>query len=166
VRIDPDEIRQLLPQYVAGKAHLFQTAVGVAVEKVHDHVLRTRKSFLLDGTFSRFDKAHENVRRSVEKGRIVLIQYVYQDPFIAWDFTQKREVVEGRNIPKESFVEQFFASRKNVDTVKAEFKSKVQVDLIVRNVQTNKYSYKDNVGGVDKYIKDKYNIATLLQQLP
>ncbi len=97
---------------------------------------------------------------------MVLIQYVYQDPLVAWDFTQKREVVEGRNIPKESFVEQFFMARKNVDAVKNEYKDKVQVDLIVRNVHTNRYSYKDNVDGVDKYIKDKYNISTLLEQLP
>ena len=96
---------------------------------------------------------------------MVLIQYVYQDPLIAWEFTKNREVVEGRNIPKESFVEQFFAARKNVDLIKGEFKDKVQVDLIVRNVLTNRYSYKDNVGGVDKYINDKYNISTLLQQL-
>ena len=73
VRIDPDEIREMLPQHTPGKAHLFQTAVGIGVEKVHDHALRTKKSFLLDGTFARFDKAHDNVRRSV--GCILTPQY-------------------------------------------------------------------------------------------
>lgn len=161
IRIDPDEIRDILPQYCAGKAHLFQTAVSIAVEKIHDHVLKKSKSFLLDGTFSNYDLSRSNVRRSVDKGRIVLIQYVYQDPLIAWDFTKKREVIEGRNIPKESFIEQFFAARKNVEEIKREFGEKVKVDLIERNVKTNKYTYRDNVSSIDNYIKDKYNTSNL-----
>ena len=166
VRIDPDEIREMLPQYCTGKAHLFQTAVSIAVEKIHDHVLKKSKSFLLDGTFSNFDVAQSNVRRSVDKGRIVLIQYVYQDPLVAWDFTKKREVIEGRNIPKESFIEQFFAARKNVEKIKSEFGEKVKVDLIERNIKTNKYTYKDNIDSIDNYIKDKYNSNNLISLLP
>lgn len=166
VRIEPDEIRGMLPQYCAGKAHLFQTAISIAVEKIHDHVLKKSKSFLLDGTFSNLDIARRNVQRSVDKGRIVLIQYVYQDPLIAWDFTQKREVIEGRNIPKESFIEQFFAARRNVEIIKSEFGKKVKVDLIERNVKTNKYTYEDNVSSIDNHIKDRYNTSNLKSLLP
>ena len=45
------------------------------------------------------------------KGRQVQVVYVYQEPHLAWQFVQARELVEGRSIPAERFVHQFFESR-------------------------------------------------------
>ncbi len=56
VRIDPDAIRESFPAYIPGKAELFQSAVTVAVEKVHDYVLKKNKHFLLDGTSANLSK--------------------------------------------------------------------------------------------------------------
>jgi UDP-N-acetylglucosamine kinase len=165
VRIDPDEVRNFLPQYTPGKAHIFQGAVSIAVEKIHDHVLRKRKDFLLDGTFSNLTKARENIRRSIEKNRTVLIQYVYQDPLVAWDFTKKREAIEGRNIPKESFIEQLFAARDNVDAVKSEFGDRVAVDLVRRNIQTDTYDMEIDVHRVADKVLAGYTKDILLKQL-
>jgi len=165
VRIDPDEVRSFLPQYVSGKAHLFQGAVSIAVEKIHDHVLQKRKDFLLDGTFSNLEKARENIRRSIEKNRMVLIQYVYQDPLVAWDFTKKREAIEGRNIPKESFVEQLFAARENMDSLKSEFGNKVKIDLVLRNIQTGKYDMEIDIGQIADKVLMGYTKDYLLRQL-
>lgn len=161
VRIDPDEIRESLPCYVKGKAELFQPAVSVLVEKVHDYVLSKSISFLLDGTLSNIDKARSNVIRSLEKGRLVRIVYVFQPPEVAWDFTKKREVVEGRNIPKESFIKQFISARDNVSLLKDEFRDSIQVDLIERDISRNLYMIKLNINNIDKYIDNKYSINKL-----
>ncbi len=165
VRIDPDEVRNKLPMYVPGNAHIFQGAVSIAVEKIHDYVLHKNTSFLLDGTFSNLAKVRANVIRSLEKQRIVLIEYVYQDPLVAWDFTQKRELVEGRNIPKESFIEQLFSAVSNVDAIKSEFGDQVVVDLVRRNIQTNEYDMEFNVKTVAGKVLVGYSNETLNQQL-
>lgn len=165
VRIDPDEVRKFLPQYIPGQAHLFQGAVSIAVEKIHDYVLQKGKDFLLDGTFSNMAKARENIQRSIEKKRMVLIQYVYQDPLVAWDFTKKREAIEGRNIPKESFVEQLFASRDTVDAIKAEFADRVSIDLVRRNIQADTYDMKIDVQQVADKVLEGYTRDELLKQL-
>lgn len=98
VRIDPDEVRKLLPGYTGSNAHIFQGAVSVAVDKIHDHVLRHNQNFILDGTLSDFERAKHNIERSLEKQRTVFIFYIYQDPIIAWQFTQRRELKEGRRV--------------------------------------------------------------------
>lgn len=165
VRIDPDEVRNYLPQYTPGKAHLFQGAVSIAVEKVHDHVLQKKKDFLLDGTFSNLGIARSNIARSLDKHRIVLVQYVYQDPLVAWDFTKKREAIEGRNIPKESFIEQLFAARDNIDFLKAEFGDRVKIDLVRRNVQTGEYDMENDVQKIADRVLVGYAKGDLLKQL-
>ena len=43
----------------------------------------------------------------VEKHFRVTIFYVYQDPKIAWKFTQEREIAEGRHVPKKAFINAF-----------------------------------------------------------
>ncbi|MBI4598592.1 zeta toxin family protein [Candidatus Uhrbacteria bacterium] len=81
-----------------------------------------KKLFLLDGTFSNQKKCFQNIEWSLNKGRFVKVIYLYQDPFIAWEFTKRREAVEHRHVPKESFVEQFFAANRNVKNMKETFK--------------------------------------------
>jgi UDP-N-acetylglucosamine kinase len=164
-RIDPDEIRNILPQYTPGNAHLFQAAVSVAVEKIHDYVLRERKDFLLDGTFSNFEKARDNVRRSINKNREILIAYVFQDPLVAWDFTVKREEVEGRNIPKEKFIEELFASYRNVNLIKQEFGSQVNMDVVERNILTTEYRWSFDVSSVEERVQIGYTKEDLEKRL-
>lgn len=165
LRIDPDELRESLPCYVAGKAEIFQAAVSVAVEKIHDHVLSTGKSFVLDGTLTNLEKARENIRRSLDKQRVVFIEYIYQDPHVAWDFTRKREVVEGRNIPRDVFIGQFFAARRNAILLKEEFGKDVRLDVVTRNIATNEYRYWFNVDSIDSCVKDEYSKEQLIREL-
>ncbi len=157
VRVDPDEIRTWLPQYVPGKAEYFQEAVTLGVNKLHDYLKSKSYSFLLDGTFSKLNIAESNVQLSLDKGRPVFIQYVIQPPEIAWKFTQDREKVEGRNITRESFIEQFLASRDVVAEIKNTFGKKIQVDLIERNLQTGTYDFTFNIDHLDKYLPKKYS---------
>jgi UDP-N-acetylglucosamine kinase len=96
LRIDPDELRCEFPGYTGGNAWLFQRAVTVIVERIHDTALKQSQSFLLDGTLSNYSVAEGNITRSLNKGRPVQILYVYQEPLSAWKFVQAREQVDGR----------------------------------------------------------------------
>lgn len=48
VRIDGDEVRPLIPGYIGNNSHLFQGAISLIVEKMHDLVLHRKQSFVLD----------------------------------------------------------------------------------------------------------------------
>lgn len=139
VRIDPDAIREMIPQYVPGKAELFQLAVSIAVEKVHHAALSRAVHFLLDGTSANREKLENNINRSLKRGRGVILTYVYQDPMVAWELTQQREIVEGRNIPKDIFIRQFFAAYENVHYVQEKFEKSVEIQVIRRNTETGAY---------------------------
>ncbi|MCR4277815.1 MAG: zeta toxin family protein, partial [Candidatus Berkelbacteria bacterium] len=99
VMIDPDKIRESLPGYVGSNAELFQWPVSKAVDKVHDHVLHNKMSFILDGTFSSLAICRANIKRSVDKERVVFIFYIYQDPLLSWEITKAREAKTGRHVP-------------------------------------------------------------------
>lgn len=112
LRIDPDELRSEIPGYSGGNAWLYQRAVVPIVERIHDLALKQQQSFLLDGTLSNYDVAERNILRSLDRGRVVQILYVYQEPESAWKFVQAREELEGRQIRPETFVEQYFQARR------------------------------------------------------
>jgi len=137
IRIDADEIRPLMPGYTGHNSHLFQGAVSLVVEKIHDLALHKGQNFILDSTLFNHDKAADNVRRSIGKNRIVFIFFLYQDPKVAWRFTEIREQKEGRNIPKAAFIEQFLGSRETVSRLRKEFNEEVIIILVKKNFETN-----------------------------
>jgi len=92
IRIDPDDIRKSLPEYNGKNSYLFQTACSIAVEKLHDYVLKKNLDFLLDSTFSNYEKSRENIIRSLKRNRFITINYIYQDPIIAWSLLRKEKL--------------------------------------------------------------------------
>lgn len=132
VRIDPDEVRGYLPGYTGGNAHLFQLAVTNIIHAVLGYLLKHGVSFILDGTFANERIAHENIKRALAaKNANVGIYYVHLDPIQAWNFTQKRELAEGRRITKDVFIRQYFAAREVVKNIKVRHGD--QVSLVVFN---------------------------------
>lgn len=166
VRIDGDEIRNTLPGYTGANSYLFQRAISIGVSKLHDYTLEKRKNFVLDGTFSHIEKARENIRRSLRAGRKVIVVYIYQDPLISWKFTQKREATEGRSIPKNIFIEQFFAAKEVTQTIKDEFGDQVDVWLIERNLEKNDLKRYVNVTKIDNHVTVPYCKKQLEDTLP
>ncbi|MBI2458967.1 MAG: zeta toxin family protein [Parcubacteria group bacterium] len=124
VRIDADEIKEIMPQYNGKNSDVVQGASSIGVEKLYDHILAKKLEAIVDGTFSKYDVSYKNVKRSLDHSRPVVIFYIYQDPIIAWDFTKKREALEGRMIPKSAFIEAFFAAKENVNKIKEIFRIK------------------------------------------
>lgn len=68
-------------------------------------------SFILDATFAILS-AEKNISRALKNHFRVTIFYVYQDPKTAWHFTQKREIAEGRHVPKKAFINAFLNQEK------------------------------------------------------
>jgi predicted ABC-type ATPase len=165
LRIDADEYRKYFKEYQGYNSHLFHGAVSLIVEKVHDLALSNKQSFIFDGTLSNYKKAVDNIRRSLKKGRLVQIIYVYQEPFLAWDFTQRREKSEGRRILKEDFIAKFLDSRSTVNQLKETFKDKIILDLIIKDIDNSELKYEKNIKNVDDFIKNNYSLQELENQL-
>jgi len=159
VRIDGDEIRPLIPGYNGNNSHLFQGAVSLIVEKIHDLVLHNKQNFILDGTFSKYEKAQDNIVRSLEKGRKVFIFYIYQKPDVAWKLTQARELIEGRNIPKSAFIEEFLGSRETIKKIYREFTNKVTIFLVEKDFEKSTENINridSNKGDIDSQLGKYY----------
>ncbi|MEI8344422.1 MAG: zeta toxin family protein [Candidatus Moraniibacteriota bacterium] len=165
VRIDPDEIRELIPGYTGANAELFQGAVSLGVEKLYDYVIAKKLSVVVDGTFANYAVAHKNIKRAVDKKRKVGIFYIYQDPLVAWDFTKKREDEDGRRIKKTTFIEAFFKAKINVNKIKVDFGNNIEVLLIMKNYKNDVYRTRFNVDKIDNYLKIKYTKKSLIEKI-
>lgn len=157
LRIDPDELRNEFEDYTGDNSWLFQAGVSILVEKVHDLALKQKQSFILDGTLTKYDVAIRNIERSINKGRIVQILYVYQEPLLAWKFVQAREKVEGRNIRPDDFIEQYFKARDVVNKLKRDLKGGITIDLLLKNNDGSNRAYKSNIDNIDKHKPEKYS---------
>lgn len=169
VRIDGDELRTYLPGYTGANSFLFQSAISILVDKIHDQVLDQKQTFLFDGTLSRYERAAYNITRSIHRGRPVLIFYVYQLPEIAWKFTKARELEEGRHIPKEAFIQQFIGARDTVEQIQKDFGRQVVIFLVKKNFETHEvediHEIEPNGLPIDHYVEKRYNQSDLEELL-
>jgi len=156
LRIDQDELREYFEDYNGDNSWLFQKPSTILVEKIHDLALDQCQSFILDSTLSSYEKAVDNIRRSIKRQRFVQIIYVYQDPTFAWDFVRAREIVEGRRVLKDRFIEQYFAARNVVNNLKQKFSKAIEVDLLLKNIDGSDKVYKANIDAIDNHIPEKY----------
>src|SRR5699024_9882379 len=127
--------------------------------------LQQKQSFLLDGTLSHYEKASENIQRSLKKKRTVQILYVYQAPMLAWEFVQAREKAEGRGIRPQDFVEQYFAAREVVNRLKREWGKAVRLDLLMKNNDNSNRFYRAGVDQIDNHIPEQISREGLEKRL-
>lgn len=161
LRIDPDELRSKMLGYTGANSFLFHHAVSILVARIHDVALANKQSFVFDGTFSNTERGRENIERSLKRGRVVRILYVYQDPIQAWNFVKARELIEGRRIGKEHFIRHYFAARDSVNCLKKEFGDRIKVDLLVKNIEGPDQYYKENIDIIDNHVPEKYTNEAL-----
>lgn len=165
VRIDADDVKDIIPQYTGSNSSIVQGASSLGVEKLYDYVLKKKLNVILDGTFADFAKARVNIERSIRRERAVAIFYLYQDPLIAWEFTKKREKLEGRKVPLNVFIDSLFKSKANVNKIKAIFKHKVKVFLIKKNYKNEVEKAWSNITQIDDYLKIPYTQNYLASSL-
>lgn len=166
IHIDPDRYRDHFKDYTGDNAYLFQAATSILVEKVVDYALKNRQSFILDGTLTKHEIAKQNIERALGRDRKVIILYVYQDPIVAWNFVKAREKIEGRRIHLETFVAQYFEARAVVNKLKEEFKSRVQLEILIKNTSLNPskksmHSYINGATSIDSHISEQYTCDQL-----
>ncbi len=155
VRIDADDIRALFPNYTGLNSHIFQRACTLGVNVLFDYVLHNNINAILDATFA-YERAMENIERSLKHNRDVIIYYLFQDPVVAWNFTQIREVKEGRRVSKEVFINSFLKARENVTRAKAHFGDKITLNLIIKDFTKNFEQAYPNADRLDKYLPIMY----------
>lgn len=164
VRIDADEIRTFLPQFDGSNSDEVQAAAALGVEKIFDEVQDKQYNAILDGTFAKLEISKKNVERTLARGRKTGIYFLYQSPEIAWEFTKKRSILEGRTVPKDVFIEAFTESQKNVEYVKKHFD--IDLNLVLLNPENKAEKTYFNIKSLDQYLKNKYTsdqLNSLLQ---
>ena len=164
VRIDGDEIRDMLPGYNGSNSGLFQGAISKGVDKLIDHCFHKKLNMLVDGTFSSSNSI-TNIERAIKHGRTPHIIYVYQDPLRAWELTKARETKDGRAIPLDAFIDSFFKARENINEAKNRWGSKIRLHYAERDFSTNLIKYRINIDNIDKYFEIKYNKTSLAEAI-
>ena len=164
LRIDADELRDYFKNcgYNGTNSHLFQKSASKLVHEIHNAALKKRISFLLDGTFADERIARQNIERSLKRGRSIFIIFVYQSPQQAWRFVQMREKVEGRRIRPHDFAKKFCDSQAVVNKLKADFKDKVTLSLVHKNIDGSTKFYHKSIQRIDDHIPEKYGEAQIL----
>lgn len=161
VHIENDELRKEFEDYQGYNSPLFHRPATILVEAIHDRALKRRVSFILDSTLSNFDKAKDNIERSLKKGRFVMIVFVYQEPMQAWRLVKARESVEGRRVPSEVFINQFLESQRVVSELKKLFRDQIDITFIEKNVDGDNKRPHFNVDDIDALLRKKYNRESL-----
>lgn len=156
VRIDPDEIRQMLPGYTGSNSYIFQAPCSLGVDILFNSCIKNKQDFLLDGMLVNYEKSVINIERCLKHNRGVEIFYIFQEPTVAWDFTKKRELMEQRNIPKDAFIRGFLRSRENVDRIKTKFMDRIQIHAVLKNYKNDVENVWLNINKVDNYIPNPY----------
>ena len=174
VRVDVDEIRSFLPQFtktnvekgIKGNAQVVQKAANYGLDVLRDYCLDNEISFIHDGTFGNYSTMKKIIKKSIRAGREVQIYYIYLDPLVAWEFTKAREYLEGRNIIRDKFIEQYFKSRENVDKIKQEFGDQVKIGCILKSSKNEVVEIMLNQPSIDLYLQVKYSTGTIRRYSP
>jgi len=155
IRLDADDFRNKIPGYTGSNSEVVQPAAALAVDKVLERVFKKRYSFILDATFA-IGKAVQNLKRANRRGYSIQIFFVYQDPIQAWEFTKLREQKEGRYVPKETFINAYFASRNNVHRAKEQFGNQVSLHMIVKDYVHNIETVYYDIETVEQFLEKVY----------
>lgn len=164
VRIDADKFRVAFPEYNGSNSVDFQKGSSWLVDHAFTFLLRKGYSFILDATFA-ISKSVQNIKRAIGRNYGVTIYYVYQDPIVSWKFIKAREKKEGRVVPKERFINAYFESRKNIKKVKEMFGSKIELNIIIKNYESNISEILFDVDNVNLALLNNYTVEQLEKKL-
>lgn len=140
VRLDPDDFREYFDCYNGKNSHIVQRAISPIVDKCIDLSIENGFNLLLDGTLSKWAIAAKNIERAMKNGRSVVVMFVYQDPFVSWEFVKAREAAEGRRILKSTFVDQYFGSIDVMNQIIANFSPRAITWCTVKNAMSGESS--------------------------
>lgn len=157
VRIDADDIRIFIPAYTKHNSVNVQGAASLGVEKILDRVINNKQDFLLDATLANYEKSYSNIFRCLKHDYRVGVIYLYQEPEIAWMYTKYREIKEGRDVSKDVFIDAFLNAYKNAQKLKGIFQDKVELWLVVKDLEQDHADIYYDIENLASLIKMKYN---------
>ena len=163
VVIDADYFRSKFPDYNGKNSSEFQKAASWLVEQSFKYVIENGYSFILDATFALIS-SNNNIKRTLKNYFKPIIFYVYQEPSIAWDFTKKREEIEGRVVPKETFINAFFKSRENIIKAKTKY-PEIELNIVLKDFDNNISDVHFDAENVELIIAQKYTYEELEEKL-
>lgn len=143
LRIDMDEIAQLIQGYKSEIADKFRGGASIIMSRIYDEVVKKKIDFVFDGTFSS-SGADANLSRALAHGYKVKVYYIHQAPEIAWQFTKDRELVEHRAIDKEGFIATYFRLQENLKQLCNNHKD-VTISLFVKDTKNRVGLRKENI---------------------
>ena len=82
LRIDMDEIAQLIEGYKPEIADKFRSGASAILSRIYDEIVKHKIDFVFDGTFSQA-RALENLDRALHHGYTVKVYYIHQVPELA-----------------------------------------------------------------------------------
>lgn len=166
VRIDADAIRAWCPGYTGPNAHIFQRAANKGVNILYDYALARELHVILDGTFA-YKDWENNIQRSIKRGRIVELWFIYQDPIKAWEFTKVREAIESRRVSKGQFISSFLMAKQNAKEAKSRYGDGLTLNLLIKNLDNADQKMRLNIrhNELDPYIGSAYTEEQLNQLL-
>lgn len=157
LHIDTDEVRGFFPGYSGGNSSLYQKAASMAVETILSSAFKNYQSFILDTNFAVYEKAIQNIENCIKQERKITILYIYQNPLDAWQFTQDREVIEGRKVTKDIFAQRFVNARETTTSIKSQYGPLVKLNVLINNAQDRKKQVVHyDVDSIDNVLKKKY----------
>lgn len=159
IRIDADYFRVLFPDYDGNNSSVFQKVCSWLVEQVFQYVIKKGYSFIFDATFA-VPSAEKKVIKAIKNDYKIAIFYVYQKPDIAWRFTKDREVVEGKLVPKETFINAFLNARSNVEKVKLRH-PEVLLHIIIKDYQNNISEAHFDTDNIKLVLPNEYSIENI-----
>lgn len=146
VRVDPDQIKEMMPLYRALVACRAPNAAAIVHEestRISERLLNAavsaRTSVLVDGTGKNLPKMINLIRRLKSIGYNVRLVYVEIDPQVAWERIRDREHVTGRSVPTEVVQEAYtkipsnFAVLRNMVDYVSHFQNNGQEPKLVFN---------------------------------
>jgi len=152
VRIDMDEIAELIEGYKPEIADKFRGGASAILARIYDEVVKNKIDFVFDGTFSQ-ERAIQNLERAIKHNYTVKVYYIHQNPVVAWKFTQDRELVEHRAISKEGFIESYLNLKRNLEALCKDYKD-VTISLIVKDKHNKEGRRVENVQDLFKELPD------------
>ena len=129
VVIEHDRLVEPLPGYKPELAYDYRPAGSTLVTAALAESLARGLSFIVDATLSS-PVGRSNIKKALGRGYYVVIIHVDQDPDVARDFTQKREVVVGRGISSEGFDAAWQKLGDNLDQIKNRHRNNPNFQLV------------------------------------
>lgn len=169
IRIDLDQIVTIYPDYTPKTYAKFRSRGNNMIARCIDVMRKRRFNMMIDGTFSGTSGSSlRNIDKLIEAGYLVIMIYMYDDPFTAWQYTQAREQITDRGIDREGFIDSCNNISNNLRLVLNKYRSNPTFSLsLVKQKKLRDYNYDfiTDYAKIDRIIDQGYNIDNLKEML-